>query len=148
MRIFVQRVSRATVTVNGETLGAIDKGLMALVGYGEGDSEAGLGPMVDKLINLRVFPDPRGRLQYSITDIGGGILAVPNFTLYADCSRGRRPDFTRALAPQRAQPLFERFVQLLEDAGIAQVASGRFGANMQVELVNDGPVSLLLESGE
>lgn len=146
MRVVVQQVASASVSVSDETVAAIESGLLVLVGFGAGDTSDLLKPMADKLANLRVFPDERGRFQYSLVDIGGGVLAVPNFTLYGDTAKGRRPDFTAALQTDAAAVLFDEFITALERAHIATVARGRFGAHMQVELVNDGPVTFILES--
>jgi len=145
MRIIVQRVSQASVSVENETIAAIGQGLLLLVGFAAGDSEQQLAKAAAKAAALRVFPDARGRFQYSVRDVGGSVLAVPNFTVYGDARRGNRPDFGAALAPGPAGRLFDRFVDALRGAGVADVATGRFGAGMQVSLVNDGPVSVVLE---
>ena len=143
MRIVLQRVSRAAVRADGEVIAAIDAGLLLLVGFGRGDRDPPLTRTASRLANLRVFPDRSGRLQHSLLEIGGGVLAVPQFTLYGDTSRGRRPDFTGALAPTEAAGLFDRFVSELKRGGIERVECGRFGADMAVELVNDGPLTLV-----
>ncbi len=145
MRVFVQRVSSASVSVDGRTVGEIPRGLLLLVGFGRGDTPAMLAPMAHKILNLKIFSDDSGRFQHSVLDTGGALLAVPQFTLYADTRRGRRPEFTEALAPDPAATLFARFVDALRSAGAARVATGKFGAYMQVASCNDGPVSLLLE---
>ena len=142
----MQRVSSAAVTVDGEQVGAIGSGLLLLVGFGRGDDASQLAPMADKVAGLRVFPDAAGRLHHSVRDTGGGVLAVPQFTLYGSTRRGRRPEFTDALAPEDASRLFAAFLDELAASGLAQPPqSGRFGAHMAVQLVNDGPVTLLLE---
>lgn len=145
MRVLLQRVSSASVTVDREVVGEIERGLLLLTGFGAGDTAAVLAPMADKVCGLRVFEDERGRFQHSVNDLDRGILVVPQFTLYADTQRGRRPDFTRALAPDRARVLFDEFAGTLAGRATGRVARGRFGARMSVELVNDGPVTLLLE---
>jgi D-tyrosyl-tRNA(Tyr) deacylase len=146
MRMIVQQVTSASVRVDEETTGSIDNGLVVLVGFGVGDTQSILGPMADKLVNLRIFPDERGRFQYSLRDAGGAVLVVPNFTLYGDTTKGRRPEFTAALQSDDAAVLFEEFIAALRRSGIARVEAGRFGADMQVVLVNDGPVTFVLES--
>lgn len=145
MRVLLQRVSSASVVVDEDTIAAINHGLVLLAGFGSGDDASVLGPMADKVCGLRVFEDQDGRFQHSVTDTAGEILAVPQFTLYGDAQRGRRPDFTRALAPDRASILFAEFIAALTDRAPGRVSSGRFGARMALHLVNDGPVTLLLE---
>lgn len=145
MRVLAQRVSSACVTVDRETVGEIGPGLLLLTGFGAGDGAAVVSPMADKVCSLRIFEDRRGRFQHSVNDLGGGILVVPQFTLYADTQRGRRPDFSKALAPGQADVLFEEFVGALAERATGEVARGRFGMHMSVQLVNDGPVTLLLE---
>ena len=144
MKILLQRVSRAAVRVDGAVVGAIDQGLLLFVGFGQTNTEQDLAPMATKVANLRVFPDERGRFDRSLLDIGGAALLVPQFTLYADTSKGRRPDFTGAMAPDAASRLFDRFVAAMAETGVDKVETGRFGAHMQVELVNDGPVTILI----
>ena len=146
MKVLLQRVTRASVQVQDEIVGAIDKGLLLLVGFGHTDSTAVLTPMANKVANLRVFPDERGRFQYSLLDIGGAALLVPQFTLYADTRKGRRPDFTGSMKPEVAEGLFEEFAAAVRSSGVKEVECGRFGADMQVELVNDGPVTILISS--
>jgi len=147
VRVVLQRVAEAAVRVDGRDLARISNGLLVLAGFGHEDDEAVAGAMARKIAGLRVFPDAQGRLQYSLLDTGGSVLAVPNFTLYGDTRRGRRPDFTAALAPPAAERLFGAFADALGEAGIVQVATGEFGAHMEVSLVNDGPVTLWLEQG-
>ena len=147
MRVHLQRVNHACVVVKGETVGKIDRGLLLLVGFGVEDTEEGLQPMAHKIAHLRVFPDERGRFHFSVKDVQGGVLLVPQFTLFADMKRGRRPDFISALEPAKASPFFDQFVELFREIPeISQVATGIFGADMKVSLENDGPVTLLLES--
>ena len=146
MRAVVQRVSRASVTVDTRTTGAIGRGLMVLFGAGAGDTQQDLAYIVDKLVNLRIFPDDAGKMNRSVLDIGGGILLVSQFTLYGDARQGRRPAFTGALEPAAARALYEQAIVDLASAGVPQVAAGEFAADMQVELVNDGPVTILLDS--
>jgi D-tyrosyl-tRNA(Tyr) deacylase len=146
MRAVVQRVSRASVTVDTRTTGAIDRGLLVLFGAGAGDGPADLAYIVDKITNLRIFPDDAGKMNRSVLDIGGGVLLVSQFTLYGDARQGRRPAFTGALEPVAARALYEQALSALRSAGVPQVAAGEFAADMQVELVNDGPVTILLDS--
>jgi D-aminoacyl-tRNA deacylase len=145
MRAVVQRVSRASVTVAGEVVGEIGAGLCVLVGAGAGDGPADVAYLVDKLANLRIFADEAGKMNRSVLDVGGGVLAVSQFTLYGDVRKGRRPAFTAALEPVAAERLYEDVVAGLRAAGL-QVETGRFGAMMEVALVNDGPVTILLDS--
>jgi len=146
MRAVIQRVTRAKVTVDGQITGAIDAGLLVLLGAGDGDTEADLGYIVDKTANLRIFADAAGKMNRSVLDIGGGVLVVSQFTLYGDARTGRRPAFTSALEPVRARALYEQALDALRRAGVAQVQAGVFAADMAVELVNDGPVTILLDS--
>lgn len=145
MRIVVQRVSEASVTSEGETLGAIGPGLVVLVGFTAGDDKAGAARMADKVVNLRIFNDAAGRMNRSLLDISGEVLAVSQFTLYGDAAKGRRPSFIRAARPEVAIPLYEEFVAALRGIIPGAVQSGRFGALMEVALVNDGPVTLVIE---
>ena len=146
MRAVVQRVSRASVTVDTRTTGAIGRGLMVLFGAGAGDTAQDLAYIVDKIVNLRIFPDDAGKMNRSVLDIGGGVLLVSQFTLYGDARQGRRPAFTGALEPAAARALYEQALADLAKAGVPHVAAGEFAADMQVELVNDGPVTILLDS--
>jgi D-tyrosyl-tRNA(Tyr) deacylase len=148
MRAVVQRVSRASVTVDTRITGAIGRGLMVLFGAGAGDGPADLAYIVDKITNLRIFPDDAGKMNRSVLDIGGGVLLVSQFTLYGDARQGRRPAFTGALEPVAARALYEQALADLRAAGVREVAAGEFAADMQVELVNDGPVTILLDSGK
>lgn len=145
MRALVQRVSRARVTVGDEEVGAIGVGLCALVGVTHADGGAEARKLADKIWHLRVFPDADGRMDRPVADAGGQVLVVSQFTLYGDTRRGRRPSWVEAAPPEHAEPLVEALVAALRDLG-ATVATGRFRADMDVELVNDGPVTLLLET--
>jgi len=145
MRLILQRVSQASVAVDGAVVGEIAKGWLALVGIGNQDSSKDAAYLADKTLGLRAFPDQNGKMNLSLAEADGAVLAVSQFTLYADCRKGRRPGFSDAAAPEIANELYERYVQLLRDAG-AQVATGKFQAHMQVSLVNDGPVTFLLDS--
>ena len=145
MRLVVQRVTRGAVRAGGETLGEIGAGAVVLVGIGIGDHDATVDRMADKLLGLRYFEDEAGRTNHAIDDAGGSLLVVSQFTLYADVRRGRRPGFTDAALPEVAEPLVERLVSRLRSAGVT-VATGRFGAAMELELVNDGPFTLVVDS--
>ena len=146
MRAVVQRVTRASVTVGGEVTGRIDRGLCVLLGAGAGDGEADLAYVVDKIVGLRIFADDAGKMNRSVLEVGGGVLCVSQFTLYGDARKGRRPAFVDALEPVAARALYDQALARLAAAGVAPVAAGVFGADMQVELVNDGPVTILLDS--
>ena len=145
MRLVVQRVTRASVRAGDELLGAIGIGAAILVGIGTEDTPEIIDRMADKLIGLRYFEDAEGRTNHDIVDVGGALLVVSQFTLYADLRRGRRPGFTAAALPKTAMPLVDRFVERLRAAG-QRVQTGRFGAEMAIELVNDGPFTLVLDS--
>ncbi len=144
MRVVVQRVLEASVSIDGAVVGAIGPGLVALVGVGDGDGEATVVRAAEKTARMRIFRDAEGRFDRSVIDIGGGVLVVSQFTLLADTRKGNRPSFTAAAAPDVAAPLVDRYAQALRDLGIT-VATGRFGADMQVELINDGPVTIVLD---
>ena len=144
MRAVVQRVSRASVTVEGRVTGSIGRGLLVLVGFAPDDVPDRVEWMADKVAGLRLFSDAGGKMNLALADVGGAVLVVSQFTLYGDASKGRRPSFIDAARPERAIPLYERFVSLLR-AGGTPVETGEFGAMMDVELVNDGPVTLWLE---
>jgi D-aminoacyl-tRNA deacylase len=148
MRAVVQRVTRAQVRVDDRVTGEIGRGLLVLLGAGAGDGTGEADHMVEKVANLRIFADDAGKMNRSVLEIAGGVLAVSQFTLYGDARKGRRPAFTQALEPIQAEALYERFVAGLRAAGVEPVATGVFGAMMQVELVNDGPVTILLDSGK
>ena len=145
MRIVVQRVAEASVAVDGAVLGAIGPGLAVLVGFTAGDGGDTVAWMADKIANLRVFADAEGRMNRSVLDIGGEVLVVSQFTLYGDTRKGRRPSFIKAARPAVAVPLYEAFVEALDQLLPRPVATGRFGAEMKVSLVNDGPVTLVME---
>lgn len=145
MRLVVQRVIRASVRIGDETVGQIGSGSLVLVGIGRGDTDAVVDRMADKLVGLRYFTDAQGRTNVAIEEAGGELLVVSQFTLYADVRRGRRPGFTPAAPPEEANPLVDRLTSRLRERGL-NVATGRFGAEMAVELVNDGPFTLILDS--
>jgi len=145
MRVLLQRVSRAAVRVEGETIAAIQRGLLLLVGFRRGDGQADLDWMVDKIVHLRIFEDSAGKMNLALAEVGGEALAVSQFTLYADARKGRRPSFDAAAPAEEARRLFERFVDALRRHAMS-VQTGRFQAAMQVELVNDGPVTIMLDS--
>jgi D-tyrosyl-tRNA(Tyr) deacylase len=144
MQCVVQRVSHASVTVDGSVTGSVDRGLLVLVGIADGDSDEAVAWMARKVAALRVFDDDEGRFDRSVRDVGGGVLSVSQFTLLGDVRKGTRPSFTRAAHPSVAEPAWERFNELLRAEGVP-VETGVFGASMQVSLVNDGPVTIRLE---
>jgi len=144
MRLVVQRVGRASVDVAGERIAEIGRGLLLLVGIASGDEDIDFRRAADKVVHLRIFQDDEGRMNRSVVDVGGRILAVSQFTLYGDTRKGRRPSFVGAAAPEVAKPLFDRFVDALRVEGV-DVEVGRFGAKMAVELLNDGPVTLVID---
>ena len=146
MRAVVQRCRRGSVTVAGEVVGAIDHGLVVLLGAGRGDTETDVAYVVDKLVNLRIFADDEGKMNRSVLDVAGGVLLISQFTLYGDTRKGRRPAFVDALEPGPAEALYERAVAATRAAGVTRVATGVFRADMQVELVNDGPITILIDS--
>lgn len=145
MRAVVQRVSSSKVTVDEEVVGNINNGLLVLLGVTHDDTSKDVDYMVDKVTNLRIFEDENDKMNLSLKDINGEVLAVSQFTLYGDCRRGRRPSFSDAARPEVANPLYEEFVKKIRDLGI-NVSTGKFGAHMMVDLTNDGPVTILLES--
>ena len=145
MRAVVQRVSRARVTVQEEVTGKIDRGLLVLVGVGAADTEADADYLADKISGLRIFEDEHGKMNLSLSEIAGSVLAVSQFTLYGDVRRGKRPSFDAAAPPEKARMLYEYFVLRIRAAGL-RCETGRFQEMMQVELVNDGPVTILLDS--
>ena len=145
MRAVVQRVSKACVRVDSEVVGEIRGGLLVFLGVGREDTEKDVDFLADKTTNLRIFPDEAQKMNLSLLDAGGAMLVVSQFTLHGDCRKGRRPAFIAAAPPEQAEPLYERFIAQVEKQGVP-VAAGRFGAMMEVELVNDGPVTLLLDS--
>lgn len=145
MRVVVQRSKRARVTVAGEVTGQISKGLVLLVGVTHEDKEEDAAYLADKIANLRIFEDADEKMNLSLLDVGGEILSVSQFTLYGDCRKGRRPNFMEAARPEQALQLYEAFNMILREKGI-RVETGRFGAMMDVELTNDGPVTIIIES--
>ncbi len=145
MRVVLQRVSRARVSIDGRTAGQIGRGFLLLVGFRADDTEEGLRWMADKVVSLRLFSDAEQKMNLGLDDVAGGLLVVSQFTLYGDTRKGRRPSFIDAAPPPIAIPLYERFVALLRERAPGPVATGEFGAMMDVELVNDGPVTLILE---
>ena len=145
MRAVIQRVSQASVVVAEETVGAIDQGLMVLLGVAQGDTSKDVVYLADKTASLRIFEDDDGKMNRSVKDIGGGILVVSQFTLLGDCRKGRRPGFSDAAPPELADTLYEEYVDALRSQGII-IATGVFRADMQVALVNDGPVTIMLDS--
>ena len=145
MRVVLQRVASASVRVDGAVVGAVGPGLALLAGFAEGDDEETLRWMARKVVDLRIFPDEEGLMNLGLGDTGGDILLVSQFTLYGDTRKGRRPSFVHAAHPDQAVPLYERFAELLREAAPARVETGVFGAHMEVSLVNDGPVTLVLE---
>lgn len=147
MRAVIQRVSRAKVTVDGETVGEIGRGLLVLLGVSVEDTEQESAFLADKTLNLRIFEDEDGKMNLSLLDIGGELLVVSQFTLYGDARKGRRPSFIKAAAPERANELYEQYVQEARKQ-VARVECGRFQAMMDVELINDGPVTILLDSNK
>lgn len=147
MRVVIQRVNRALVRVEGKIAGEISKGLLVLLGVGQGDSSKDAVYLLDKIINLRIFEDAEGKMNLSLLDAGGELMVISQFTLYADCRKGRRPSFTDASPPEEAQKLYEYFVAEAKNRGL-KVATGIFQALMEVELVNFGPVTIFLDSSK
>jgi D-tyrosyl-tRNA(Tyr) deacylase len=145
VRAVVQRVSRAEVRVDGAVVGRIGHGLCVLVGAADDDSDEDVAWLADKVVGLRIFADDAGQMNRALADVGGALLVVSQFTLYGDCRKGRRPSFVKAMRPELAEPLYEKFVAAARATGVP-VETGRFRAMMEVELVNDGPVTLLLDS--
>ena len=147
MRLLLQRVSQASVTVEGATVGCIAQGLVVLAGFSKSDTEREVDLLSDKLLGLRIFPDRSGKMNLSIVDAGGSLLVVSQFTLYGDCRKGRRPGFDEAAPPERAQALYNYFVDRLR-AGPAPVETGVFQASMEVHLVNQGPVTIFIDTAD
>lgn len=145
MRVVLQRVSKAEVRIDGQAVGRIGRGHVLLVGFTESDGPDEVDWMADKVVGLRVFADDEGKMNRSLEDVGGELLVVSQFTLYGDTRKGRRPSFVKAAHPDRAIPLYESFVQALRARGVSRVETGEFGAMMDVDLVNEGPVTLVLE---
>lgn len=148
MRAVLQRVSHASVAVEGEETRSIEGGLLILLGVEPTDDESKAKWLTEKCANLRIFPDDEGRMNRSLLDIEGEALVISQFTLYGDARKGRRPSFVGAADPSIAEPLYEKFASLLQELGVAKVAKGTFGAHMKVTLLNDGPVTLILETPE
>jgi D-aminoacyl-tRNA deacylase len=144
MRVVLQRVSGAWVTIGGRMSGAIGRGYCLLVGFAHGDTAAQVDWMAEKVAGLRLFPDAEGKMNLGLAEVGGAVLVISQFTLYGDASKGRRPSFIDAARPETAIPLYERFVAALRATGV-ETATGEFGADMQVEIHNDGPVTLILD---
>lgn len=147
MRAVVQRVSEASVAIDGRVVGAIGRGLLVLVGVTHSDGEAEAAALAHKIAGLRIFEDAAGKFNLALADVGGAVLVVSQFTLYGDARKGRRPSFTDAARPEQAEPLCQQLVDLLRSAGLV-VQTGRFGAIMAVHLINDGPVTLWLDTAE
>ncbi|MCY4622010.1 MAG: D-aminoacyl-tRNA deacylase [bacterium] len=145
MKALIQRVDHASVSVDGEVIGRIGEGFLALVGAGRADTSADAEALARKVVGLRIFPDEDGRFNLSLIDVGGAMLAVSQFTLYADVRRGRRPSFTEAARPEQAERLVDEFVEAVRAQGV-EVATGRFGAMMEVDLRNNGPFTLMVET--
>jgi D-tyrosyl-tRNA(Tyr) deacylase len=148
MRVILQRVSKGNVTVEGQVTGSVETGFVALVGVTHGDTQAEAELLAKKTANLRVFEDSEGKMNLSALEVGGGVLVISQFTLYADARKGRRPSFTDAARPETAAPLVEHYADCLRREGITRVENGVFGAMMQVEIHNDGPVTIILNSDE
>lgn len=148
MKAVIQRVTHADVSVDNHVVGAIERGLVVLVGVTQSDTSAQAQTLAQKIAFLRIFEDAAGKMNLSALDIGAGILVVSQFTLYANCRRGRRPDFIAAARPDAAAPLIQHFVHALRQAGLAQVEQGVFGAMMRVNIHNDGPVTIILDTDE
>jgi D-aminoacyl-tRNA deacylase len=145
VKTVVQRVSRAAVRVDGQTIGTIGRGLLVLLGIGKDDTHAETDWMINKLLSLRIFPDEAGKMNRSVTDIGGSLLIVSQFTLYGELRKGTRPSFSDAMPPAQAEAFYNQFMTKLRAATTLPVAEGKFAAMMDVELVNDGPVTIILE---
>ena len=148
MRIVVQRCARAEVRIDGRIVGQIGQGFMLLVGITENDTKAEAELLAKKIAQLRVFEDPEGKMNLAIRDVGGAILSISQFTLYADCRKGNRPSFIRAARPEQASPLYDYFNETLRESYGLTVETGRFGADMKVDFINDGPVTILLDTDE
>lgn len=147
MKVVLQRVKRASVTIEGTVHGKIAQGYLLLVGITEGDTETEARKLADKIVDLRIFEDENGKMNLSIEQVGGAILSISQFTLYADCRKGRRPSFSKAARPEVSNPLYEKFNECLRERKM-HVETGIFGADMKVELLNDGPVTIVLDSSE
>ena len=148
MRALLQRVKKASVTVEGKVIGSVGEGYLILLGVREGDTIAEAKFLAQKTAELRVFTDPDGKMNLSMMDVGGGALVVSQFTLYADCKKGRRPSFVDAMKPPMAEKLYLDYVRFLKEAGVSHVEIGEFGADMLVSIDNDGPVTIMLDTDE
>lgn len=148
MKAVVQRVARASVSVDGAVVGAVEAGFLILLGVAQGDPPQAEALLARKVAGLRVFKDEAGKMNASLLDTGGGALVVSQFTLLADCKKGRRPNFLRAAPPEEAERRYLAFCELLREQGVQRVETGRFGASMQVELLNDGPVTIVLDTAD
>lgn len=148
MKAVIQRVINSNVKIDGEIVGSCNQGFMILLGVVQGDTKADADKLIKKIPNLRIFEDENGKMNLSCLDINGEMLVISQFTLCADCSHGRRPSFTNSAPPQEANELYEYFVDELKNAGVKRVETGEFGADMKVELINDGPVTIILDSKE
>ena len=148
MRVVVQRCSRAEVRIDGQVVGRIEKGFMVLVGITDGDTRAEADLLAKKVAQMRVFEDAEGKMNLALKDVNGAVLSISQFTLYADCKKGNRPSFIRAARPEMAEPLYDYFNDVLRTQYGLQVGTGRFGADMKVDFVNDGPVTIVLDSTE
>ncbi len=148
MKAVLQRVAHAYVNVENQQVGEISQGFLVFLGVGQGDTKEEARLLAEKIAQLRVFSDEQDKMNLSLLDIGGSVLAISNFTLYADCRKGRRPNFIQAAPPSEAEDLYEHFCACLREQGIQKVEKGRFGADMKVSLLNDGPVTILLDSEE
>lgn len=146
MRVVLQRCSRAEVRIDGQVVGKIDKGFMALVGITDGDTKAEVEPVAKKVAQMRVFEDAEGKMNLGLKEVGGAILSISQFTLYADCKKGNRPSFIHAARPEVAEPLYDYFNNILRTQYGLHVETGRFGADMKVDFINDGPVTIILDS--
>lgn len=147
MRALIQRVTRARVVVEKDEVGKIGRGLLVLLGVGNNDTEAEAAQLADKTVNLRIFDDSQGKMNLSLLDVNGEVLVVSQFTLYADCRKGRRPSFTWAAPPEKGEKLYLKYIENLKGYGV-KVATGLFGARMEVELTNEGPVTIWLDSAD
>ena len=148
MRVVIQRCSRAQVRINNKVVGAIDRGFLLLVGITDGDSTAEADLLAKKVAQMRVFEDSEGKMNLGLNEVGGAILSISQFTLYADCKKGNRPSFIRAARPETASPLYDYFNQRLREQYGLHVETGCFGADMKVDFINDGPVTIILDSAE
>ena len=148
MKVIIQRVIESDVKIDKRTVGEINKGLNLLVGVGHEDSEADLKKAVEKIVNLRIFEDENGKMNLSLLDIKGDVLIISQFTLFADIRKGRRPSFTNAASPEKANELYEKFIDMMKTVVPGKVETGEFGADMKVSILNDGPVTIILDTKE